>query len=76
MPFGEETIPNNSWHGQMIVKIKCDCGTINVVEVNKKMIHKELNKHEYALFGDEQLIVEEQILDEKFCRVCGKRLKL
>jgi len=58
----------------MIVKIKCDCGTVNVVELNKKMVSKQINKTESVFFGNEKLEVEEQILDEKFCRVCGKRL--
>ena len=58
----------------MILKIKCECGTINIIEANTKMIHREINKEESALLGDEMLEIEEQIMDKHTCRVCEKRL--
>lgn len=62
----------------MIVKIKCKhCDTINIINMNKKLLHREINRGEGgALLGDEMLEVEEIEVDERNCRGCGKLLDI
>lgn len=56
----------------MLIRLKCSCGNINVVNINKKMLHKELNRGEGgSLLGDEMLEVEEFEIDPKKCLGCG-----
>ena len=49
--------------------------TPNIIEAETKMLASEINRNEGPLFGDEKLEVEETIVDEKFCRGCGIRLR-
>ena len=63
------------WLREMILKIECPCGTTNIIEAETKMLASEINRNEGPLFGDEKLEVEETIVDEKFCRGCGIRLR-
>ena len=62
------------WQREMILKIKCACGTTNIVEAETKMLAKEIDLEKSPLFGNEMLEVEDHIVDEKYCRGCGKRL--
>lgn len=60
----------------MLVRHKCKgCGSIQVVNITKKMLHKEIIPNEGGtLLGDEMLEVEELIVDPKHCLVCNALL--
>ena len=62
----------------MLIRHKCSkCGSINVINITKKMLHKELNKKEGgALLGDEMLEVEEYNIEPKHCLRCKALLIL
>jgi len=62
----------------MLIRHKCSkCGSINVINITKKMLHKELNvKEGGTLLGDEMLEVEEYDIEPKHCLGCGILLSL
>jgi len=62
----------------MLIRHKCKfCGSINVINITKKMLHKELNPNEGgALLGDEMLEVEEHDVEPKHCLGCSTLLSL
>jgi len=62
----------------MLIQHKCkSCGDINVVNITKKVLHREINKGEGgALLGDEMLEVEESIVEPKHCLGCGTLLSI
>jgi hypothetical protein len=62
----------------MLVRHKCkECGSTNVVNITKKMLHKEIRRNEGgALLGDEMLEVEEFDVEPKHCLGCKALLEL
>lgn len=60
----------------MIKKIVCDCGHINIVNVNQKVIHNVTEPERVFGYIGEKLEVMEIEVDTKYCKGCGKKLSV